>query len=178
VARGGNDLTTLLRKRHSGNWHLALDAQRRRDVRRCYHHIEVRPQTIGRVLGIGFRLAGRMAGQAIMGEGAQGSPANVQQSTTAPAQERGRAAGQVTRNVGHGVSGFFKPFKTVGGKILLEVVSVFFLLPAIAFAPVLWRTRESWQHGPDHRTFVAAAVVIVVFLYLGLSSFWRARKRL
>jgi hypothetical protein len=76
-----------------------------------------------------------MAGQAIMGEGAQGSPANVQQSTTAPAQERGRAAGQVTRNVGHGVSGFFKPFKTVGGKILLEVVSVFFLLPAIAFAP-------------------------------------------
>lgn len=111
-----------------------------------------------------------------MGEDVQGSAAKGQTADIS-AQGRGRAAGQVTRNVGHGVSGFFKPFRTVGGKILLEVVSVFFLLPAIAFAPVLWRTRESWQHGPDHRTFVAAAVVTVVFLYLGVSSFWRARKR-
>jgi hypothetical protein len=79
--------------------------------------------------------------------------------------------------VSRGVSGFFKPFQKVGGKILLEVVSVFFLLPVLVFAPVLWRTRTSWEHGPDHRTFLASAVVIAVFLYLGVTSFWRARKR-
>ena len=112
-----------------------------------------------------------------MGEDAQGASTSVRQSTGPTAQVRGRAAGQATKNVGRGVSGFFQPFKRVGGKILLEVVSVFFLLPVLVFAPVLWRTRESWQHGPDHRTFLASAVVIVVFLYLGVSSFWRARKR-
>ncbi len=144
---------------------------------RCWGGIEVRPQTIGRVLGIGLRVAGRMAGQAIMGEDAQGTTARVQPSAAPGAQGRGRAAGQATRNVGRGVSGFFQPFKRVGGKILLEVVSVFFLLPVVVFMPVLWRTRESWQHGPDHRTFLSSAVVIAVFLYLGVSSFWRARRR-
>jgi len=118
-----------------------------------------------------------MAGQAIMGEDAQGTATSVRQSTAPTAQGRGRAAGQATKNVGRGVSGFFHPFKRVGSKILLEVVSVFFLLPVLVFAPVLWRTRESWQHGADHKTFLASAVVILVFLYLGLSSFWRARKR-
>lgn len=116
-----------------------------------------------------------------MGESAQSTPATVQ-SVAPPgiaptAQGRGRAAGQTTRNVSRGVSGFFKPFRSVGGKILLEVMGVFFLLPVVVFAPVLWRTRASWQHGPDHRMFLAAAVVIGVFLYLGVTSFWRARKR-
>ena len=129
------------------------------------------------MLGIGVRVAGRMAGQAIMGENAPGTAANAQQNAAPGAESRGRAAGQATRNVGRGVSGFFHPFKRVGSKILLEVVSVFFLLPVLVFMPVLWRTRDSWQHGPDHRTFLASAVVIVVFLYLGLSSFWRARRR-
>jgi len=118
-----------------------------------------------------------VAGQAIMGEDAHGGAASAQPSSNGSAQGRGRTAGQATRNVGRGVSGFFQPFKRVGSKILLEVVSVFFLLPVLVFAPVLWRTRESWQHGPDHRTFLASAAVIVTFLYLGVSSFWRARKR-
>jgi len=124
-----------------------------------------------------MRVMGRMAGQAIMGEDVQGANAHARQTSQPSVHGRGRAAGQATRNVSRGMSGFLKPFRTVGGKILLEVVSVFFLLPVVAFAPVLWRTRESWQHGPDHRTFLAAAVVIVVFLYLGVSSFWRARRR-
>jgi len=123
-----------------------------------------------------------MAGQAIMGEdaqSAQNTPGQVRQNTAPPVGPavRGRAAGQATRGVGRGVSGFFKPFKSVGSKILLEVMGVFFFLPVAVFAPVLWRSRDSWHTGPDHRTFLAAAVVVVVFLYLGVSSFWRARKR-
>lgn len=135
----------------------------------------MRSEFIGRVLGVGLRVAGRMAGQIIMGEPARES---VSAQPTAPgAATRGRTAGQTTRGVGRGVSGFLKPFRTVGGKIWLEVVGVFFLLPVLVFAPVLWRTRASWQQGPDHRTFLSAAVIIVIFLYLGISSFWRAGRR-
>jgi hypothetical protein len=37
--------------------------------------------------------------------------------------------------------------------------------------------RTSYAHGPDHRTFLVTAGVVAVFLYLGVSSFWRARKK-
>jgi hypothetical protein len=173
------DFYTLLGKRRSGNRDRAGDASRLHEVRRCYHHIEVRPQTIGRVLGVGVRVAGRLAGQAIMGENAQGQAAQDATATApaANAAKRGRAAGQTARGVTRGLGGFFKPFRSVGGKIWLEVTGVFFLLPVLVFSPFLWRTRASWQHGSDHRTFVASAVIIVIFLYLGVSSFWRAGRR-
>lgn len=132
------------------------------------------------MLGIGLRVAGRAAGQAIMGEGQQNNAAAPNAQPGAPqanAAIRGRAAGQTTRGVARGLGGFFKPFRNVGGKIWLEVTGVFFLLPVLVFSPVLWRTRASWQHGPDHRTFLSAAVIIVIFLYLGVSSFWRAARR-
>jgi hypothetical protein len=140
----------------------------------------VKPESIGRLVGIGLRLAGRVAGQAIMGEGqpTHAATANAQPGVpSANAASRGRAAGQSTRGVARGLGGFFKPFRNVGGKIWLEVTGVFFLLPVLVFSPVLWRTRASWQHGPDHRSFLSAAVIIVIFLYLGVSSFWRARRR-
>jgi hypothetical protein len=146
-------------------------------VRRCYHHIEVRPESIGRVVGIGLRVAGRMAGQAIMGEPSEATRAAQHPATPQNAADRGRVAGQTTRGVARGLGGFFKPFRSVGGKIWLEVTGVFFLLPVLVFAPLLWKTRASWQHGPDHRTFLSSAVVIAVFLYLGVSSFWRAYRR-
>jgi len=47
----------------------------------------------------------------------------------------------------------------------------------LVFAPTLWRTRASYAHGPDHRTFLVTAAVMAVFLYLSVSSFWRARRR-
>jgi len=123
-------------------------------------------------------VAGRLAGQAIMGEGRQTNASNNPPGVPpASAAERGRVAGQSTRGVARGLSGFFKPFRSVGGKIWLEVTGVFFLLPVLVFSPILWRTRASWQQGPDHRTFLAAAVIIVIFLYLGVSSFWRAARK-
>jgi hypothetical protein len=127
-----------------------------------------------------MRVAGRLAGQAIMGEGQQTNAVTPNTQPGAPtgnASDRGRVAGQTTRGVARGLSGFFKPFRSVGGKIWLEVTGVFFLLPVLVFSPVLWRTRASWQQGPDHRTILSAAVIIVIFLYLGVSSFWRAGRR-
>jgi len=76
-----------------------------------------------------------------------------------------------------GIGGFLRPFRRVGGILWLEVTGVFFLLPAVVFAPTVWRTRLSYAHGPDHRTFWVSAVVVAVFFYLGVTSFWRARRR-
>ncbi len=75
------------------------------------------------------------------------------------------------------MGGFFRPFQRVGGILWLEVTGVFFLLPVIVFTPNLWRMRASWAQGPDHKMFLITAGVVLVFLYLGVSSFWRARRR-
>jgi uncharacterized membrane protein YadS len=65
----------------------------------------------------------------------------------------------------------------VGGILWLEVTGAFFFLFALVFSQTLWRMRASFNHGPDHQRFLIAAAMTAVFLYLGISSFWRARKR-
>ena len=70
-----------------------------------------------------------------------------------------------------------RPFRRVGGILWLEVTGVFFLLPVIVFAPTLWRASAAYSHTSDHRTFWATVIVVTVFLYLSLTSFWRARRR-
>lgn len=140
----------------------------------------MRPQTVGRVLGIGLRLAGRAAVERLEGSG-QAVAAAAQPQQVAQTVERVRAAGQAVKQarggVSRGLGGFLRPFRRVGGIIWLEVTGVFFLLPVIVFAPNLWRMRASWATGPDHKTFLVTALVVAVFLYLGVTSFWRARRR-
>lgn len=147
----------------------------------------MKPRSIGRTLGIGLRVAGRVVGQRVA-TGAQvrpgAQPAGVPAAGTAVSADviaRSRATGEAAvrtaGGVGRGVAGFLRPFRRVGGILWLEVTGVFFLLFVVVFAPVAWRTRHSYAQGPDHRTFWAAAAIMVVFLYLGISSFWRARKR-
>jgi hypothetical protein len=89
----------------------------------------------------------------------------------------GQAAGRATAGVARGVGGFLRPFRRVGGILWLEVTGVFFFLPVIVFAPKLWQVRASYAQGPDHRTFLVTTAVIVVFFYLGATSFWRARRK-
>jgi hypothetical protein len=96
---------------------------------------------------------------------------------TAEVTAEGRAARLTSRGLVRGVGGFLRPFQRVGGILWLEVTGVFFFLPVVVFGPTLWRVRASWAHGPDHRLFLVTAGVIVLFLYLGVSSFWRARRR-
>lgn len=138
----------------------------------------MKPQTIGRVLGIGMRLAGRVAGQCISAgaEIAANAPASGRPAGSGAASA-GRTAGRATRGLSRGVGGFLRPFGRVGGILWLEITGVFFLLPVFVFTPTLWRTRASYLQGPDHKTFVVTALVVVVFLYLGVTSFWRARRK-
>ena len=151
----------------------------------------MRSRLIGRSLGIGLRVAGRMVGQRVA-EGANpsggvpspGIPAQVQAvraevaaASNAARQEAAQATVKTAKGVGRGVAGFLRTFQRVGGILWLEVTGVFFFLFVVVFAPTLWRTRLSFAHGPDHRTFWASAAIVAVFLYLSVSSFWKARKR-
>ena len=153
----------------------------------------MRPQTIGRAMGIGLRVAGRIAGQKLAAQGQSGAAAG--QSAGNPqaigtgvprtqaahpgagsvAQNRaaGRTAEQIAVQASRGIGGFLRPFRRVGGILWLEVTGAFFLLFAAAFA---FRLLQSWaSFSLVSRNFTVGAAV--VFLYLGVSSFWRARRR-
>jgi hypothetical protein len=147
----------------------------------------MKPQTIGRVLGIGVRVAGRMAGQHLAGPaqsstdppGGTGARPVTIDAANSPAAGRaaGRSAGRATGSVARGVSGFLKPFRRVGNIVFLEVVGVFFFVFVLVFGQMAWRARASYLHGPDHQKFLVAAGLMLVFSYLSVSSFWRARRK-
>jgi hypothetical protein len=156
----------------------------------------MKPRTIGRTLGIGLRVAGRVVGQRVAEGGTDAGVATPTRAAAQPAEKArvadagpgARAAGKAvaqavkpnaksSANLGRGVAGFVKPFQRVGGILWLEVTGVFFLLFVVVFAPTVWKTRASMVQGPDHRTFWSAAAIMVVFLYLSVTSFWKARRR-
>ena len=134
-----------------------------------------------------MRVAGRMAGQrlAVPAQPTAAAPQVHQTAPVAGSADQNRAAGQAAagatvqagRSVSRGVGGFLRPFRRVGGILWLEVTGVFFLLPVVVFAPTLWHAAVAYPHTSDHKTLWVTAGVVVVFLYLGISSFWRARRR-
>lgn len=142
----------------------------------------MRPQTIGRALGIGMRVAGRMVGQHIAESAQAAANAQSQAVPNSPVQTGGaRPATPRPRvqagGIAKGVGGFLRPFGRVGRIVWLEVMGLLFLLPVLAFTPNLWRMRSNWAQGPDHNMFMITAGVVLLFLYLGVSSFWRARQK-
>jgi len=143
---------------------------------------------IGRVLGIGVRVAGRIAGQRLAAhpQSAAAVPQVQQPAPVADSGAQNRAAGQAAvratvqarQSVSRGVGGFLRPFRRVGGILWLEVTGVFFLLFAAMFVwRGAWPARASYAHGPDHWTFLVFTGLALVFLYLGISAFWRASRR-
>ena len=179
-----SDFSTLLPLPLLSNREFKKNSEKRLLKRHCYHHNEMRPQSIGRFLGIGLRIAGRIAGQHIAAATeTAATPLPLQALDEAAANRRadnraaGRAAGQASRGMARGVGGFLRPFRRVGGALWLEITGAFFFLFVLAFARGMWRARASYAHGPDHLRFLGYAAVAAVFLYLTVSSFWRARKR-
>jgi hypothetical protein len=146
----------------------------------------MRARLIGRVLGIGVRVAGRVAGQRIGTPGPVAGAGTAHYTATAIANAASRrtaaeTAGQIATRAGQSatqsVGGVVRSFRRVGGILWLEVTGAFFLLPVLVFAPTLWKAGASYAHTTDHRTFWVTAVVVSVFLYLSISSFWQARRR-
>jgi hypothetical protein len=143
------------------------------------------PRNIGRALGIGIRVAGRIAGQRVANpapSAANPPPTQVQSVAAGPSlmsQARPQAPGtrrivaRTGANLSTGIAGLLRPFRRVGGVVWLEATGTFFLLFAALFALRLW---QNWSGiGEVSRDFSIGAAV--VFLYLGISSFWRARHR-
>lgn len=120
-----------------------------------------------------------MAGQRVAGAQAADTPqaAAAREAQAAQARAAGKTAGRATRGAARGVGGFLRPFRRVGGILWLEVTGVFFLLFVIGFARFAWSTRQSYAHGPDHLRFLVYTAAGLVFLYLGISSFWRAGRK-
>ncbi len=164
----------------------------------------MRARRIGRTLGIGVRVFARVATgrvaephraeqrvgtvaqpaatraqapQAAAGSDAPNRIGVAGKATARTAVQASQSLGQAGQNVTHGVGGFLRPFRRVGGILWLEVTGVFFLLPVVVFAPALWREIAAYHHTSDHKTLYLIAGIMAVFLYLGVSSFWRAHKR-
>ncbi len=136
-------------------------------------------EKLGRTVGIGLRVAGRVFGNSLGGAGqSAASVGNAARHAHAQAQDaRVHAAGKISRVAGRGVGGFVRPFARIGHILWLEVVGAIFLLIALSVATNLWRLRHDYAAGPDHDKFLLVAGLLALFLYLGLSSFWRARKK-
>ena len=160
------------------------------------------PNEFGKRLGIGVRVAGRIAQQraAQAGQPAASSQAGPAASPGTPSssQTTSQPAGRVTvevprpaakvkayggqarsfsRVAGRSMGGFLRPFSRVGGILWLEVTGFFFGLFAVYFAQDIWRTHASYAAGPQHQRFLIAAAMTALFGYLSVSAFWRARKR-
>ncbi len=124
-----------------------------------------------------------MAGQRLAGSGVPAPPPVTVAGgggpgvTSSSARQVGRNTAVVGSSVARGVGGFFKPFRRVGRSIFLEVTGVFFFLFVMVFGNWAWKLRTDYGHGPDHQKFLIFVALMLVFLYLTLSSFWRARKK-
>lgn len=162
----------------------------------------MKPQTVGRVLGVGLRVAGRMASQRLGGSSSAAPPVTVAgvggpgtnqaaasqavahqaagrqaAASHAAARQAGVKARAVSGGVARGAGAFLRPFRRVGGILFLEITGAFFLIFVLVFGTWAWKLRASYVEGPDHSRFLVYAVMTLVFLYLGVSSFWRARRK-
>jgi hypothetical protein len=82
------------------------------------------------------------------------------------------------RGLRAGIDGFAVPLKNVLRVLFLEVSGLFFLFFSLSVLIAFMREYKKYamhQVGPER--VVLAAAVAVMFLYFGVSSFWRARRR-
>jgi hypothetical protein len=147
----------------------------------------------GKRLGIGLRVAGRIAQQRVEGQPASQQPSQATsqpspkpayavqnpslQDLASQSRQAVRNSRNLTRAAGRGVGGFLRPFTRVGGILWLEVTGFFFGLIALFFAFDLWKIRLSYYQGPEHIHFLLVAGATLLFAYLCLSSFWRAKRK-
>ncbi|MGB9414674.1 MAG: hypothetical protein WCB58_00035, partial [Acidobacteriaceae bacterium] len=147
------------------------------------------PNRFGRKLGIGVRVASRMAKErAAQAKAASSNPSATPQSNTTPRPAAPQPASRPAKNlveparrVGEGTrrfgQAFFGPLKHVSGTLWLEITGLFFALFAVFFGQNAWNTRASAVHGPQHNLFLLYAIVTLVFLYFCISSFVKAMRR-
>jgi hypothetical protein len=150
------------------------------------------PNRFGRKLGIGVRIASRMAKERAARAAASSpqaaatqtaSQAASQSSTTPrpPIVQYAKNYAEPARRVGEGTRRFGKafigPLAHVSGTLWLEITGLFFALFAAFFGQNAWRIRSSVLHGPDHAHFIVATLAALVFAWFSISSFVKAEQR-
>lgn len=77
-----------------------------------------------------------------------------------------------------GVLTFLRAARRALAQLFHEVTGVFFLLFAVVGGLALAREYQRWATGsPRPGRLAVAAAFTLVFLWFGVTSFWRARRR-
>jgi hypothetical protein len=137
----------------------------------------MRPEKLGRALGIGVRLAGR---RILPAAPPPPTPAE-RQAAAARRVRQGAALGHKARLTKEGGKRFgravWNPFAGAAGTLWYEITGMFFALFALFFGQHLWSVRAAWRSGPDHRAFILFSVLCLLFAWFAVSSFRHARNR-
>jgi len=150
---------------------------------------------LGRVLGIGTRLAAKTLVQAVDAATAPNPHASPSPPKQSQSGNAGKAAAQVTgttgtvRVTGRGLKEGGKRFgEAVGGPLArasgalwLELTGVFFGIFAVSAAANAWKMRwalhETVANHDAHSRLLISVVMMVVFGYFCASSFVKANRR-
>ena len=137
----------------------------------------MRPERLGRALGIGVRLASQ---RILPATPPPPTPAE-RQAASARRVRQGAALGQKARRTKEGGKrlgrAVWNPFASATGTLWYEITGMFFALFAVVFAQHLWSAHSSWHSGPHHRDFLIYALLTGMFAWFAVSSFRRARRR-
>jgi hypothetical protein len=137
-------------------------------------------ETAGRKLGIGLRLAARLArDRATQAGGAIASspvPLNAKAAPAAAAHatSKAKAIAEGTKRFGEAVWG---PLAHTGSVLWLEITGLFFALFAAFFGQSVYKFRNDWKGGLDHTHFVIYTALTVLFSVFTVSQFYRARQK-
>jgi len=142
----------------------------------------MQPNRIGRLFGIGTRVAvGKLR------DGAAGAAAATQRSAatraaTAPPGNRPPAridyaegSRRVARGAGRFGSALVRPFAHATGVLTLQISGVFFALFTAFFALHAWQAFKAF--GAHDRHVLVYAAFALLFAWFTLTSFWRARNK-
>ncbi|HEX4038804.1 MAG TPA: hypothetical protein VHX37_12160 [Acidobacteriaceae bacterium] len=142
----------------------------------------MQPNRLGRVLGVGTRLAADKLRQ--KAEQAGAAPAAGQAArpaASAPGSPAASGAGYVegSRRLARGAGRFgasmWRPFALASGVLWLQITGVFFALFTLFF--VVHASQVYKVSGWRDRHMLAYGLFAVLFCWFAVTSFWRAHRR-
>ncbi len=149
----------------------------------------MQPNRLGRILGIGTRVAaGKLrdgtAGAVAAAQRSAASPAaapSTSASSSAPQSGAARFADyagssrRAARGAGRFGSALVRPFAHATGVLTLQITGVFFAIFTLFFTVHAWQAfKVTGAH--DRRVLVYAAFALL-FAWFTVTSFWRARVK-
>jgi hypothetical protein len=148
----------------------------------------MQPNRLGRLLGIGTRVAagklrdGTAGAAAAVQRSAASSPAgataaSAPSGTRTPPRFPNYAEGsrRVARGAGRFGSALVRPFAHATGVLTLQIAGVFFALFTIFFTVHAWQAFKAM--GARDRHVLVYAALALLFAWFTVTSFWRARSK-